>query len=119
MARPIKELTEKDWQQLEKLCALHCTGEECAGVLGMDYDTLNKRIKETHGVGFSDYFTQKSSHGKASLRRRQFEMAQKNAAMAIWLGKQWLGQSEKIETKSEITGSKLVIDLGCNDIQEK
>ena len=28
-----------DYKTLEKLCAIHCTGEECAAILGVDYDT--------------------------------------------------------------------------------
>lgn len=35
--------------------------------------------------------------GRASLRRKQFAMAEKNPAMAIWLGKQYLGQADKKE----------------------
>ena len=31
------------------------------------------------------------------LRRKQWEMAGKNPTMAIWLGKQWLGQTDKVE----------------------
>lgn len=33
--------------------------------------------------------------GFVSLRRKQFAMAEKNPTMAIWLGKQYLGQSDK------------------------
>ena len=32
-----------------------------------------------------------------SLRRLQFRMAEKSPAMAIWLGKQYLGQTDKID----------------------
>jgi hypothetical protein len=60
----------------------------------MDYDTLNARVKENFGIPFSDYFKRKSGAGKASLRRTQFELAKKSAAMSIWLGKQYLGQKE-------------------------
>lgn len=79
---------------VDKLCAIQCTGEEIASVLGVNYDTLNLRIKETYSQSFSDYFKSKSGAGKASLRRTQFELAKKNAAMCIWLGKQYLGQRE-------------------------
>lgn len=95
--RPRKEISKADWEKLDQMAAIHCTGEEMAGVLGMSYDTLELRVKETHGVSFSDWFAEKSSSGKMSLRRKQFTMAQKNAAMAIWLGKQWLGQKDSQE----------------------
>jgi hypothetical protein len=35
--------------------------------------------------------------GKARLRRTQFKLAETNVAMAIWLGKQLLGQRDRIE----------------------
>jgi hypothetical protein len=34
-----------------------------------------------------------------SLRRYQFDLAKKSAVMAIWLGKQYLGQTEKQEVQ--------------------
>ena len=39
--------------------------------------------------------------GKASLRRTQFRMAETSAAMAIWLGKQYLGQKDKSELSGD------------------
>ena len=33
-----------------------------------------------------------------SLRRNQFKLSETNVTMAIFLGKQYLGQSDKIET---------------------
>ena len=34
-----------------------------------------------------------------SLRRTQFKLAEKNPTMAIWLGKQYLGQRDNIEVE--------------------
>ena len=42
-------------------------------------------------------------NGKVSLRRMQFLQARKSAAMAIWLGKQYLGQRD--HDKIEIGGA--------------
>ena len=83
---------------------LHCTGEECASLLDIDYDNLNKHlIAEGHG-GFTEYFKKHSAGGKMSLRRRQWRKAidDDNTTMQIWLGKQNLGQSDR--SKTEITG---------------
>lgn len=44
---------------------------------------------------FSDVYKRLSVKGKISLRRYQFQQAEKNVTMAIWLGKQYLGQTEK------------------------
>ena len=87
-----------DMVLVDNLCQIQCTGEEIASVLKVDYDTLNARIKESTGSGFSDYIKVKSKGGKASLRRMQWKGAQEgNATMLVWLGKQYLGQNDKQE----------------------
>ena len=88
-----------DYPKLEKLCAIHCTGEECASILGVDYDTLNSHLKKDGHGGFSHYFKKHSAAGKMSLRRKQYEKAitEGNVPMLIWLGKQMLGQKDKAE----------------------
>jgi len=94
--RPLKVI---DWETVDKLCALHCLGEEIAAILKVDYDTLNSACKREKGKGFSDYFKEKSSAGKLSLRRRQYTAAvdEGNTTMLVWLGKQWLHQTDKQE----------------------
>lgn len=91
-----------DFPMVEKLCAIQCTGDEIASVLGINYDTLFNRIKQEYGITFSEYFKKHSGAGKASLRRTQFELAKKSAAMCIWLGKQYLGQREPDFTYKEV-----------------
>ena len=87
-----------DYQKLDAMCAIHCTGEECAAILNIDYDTLNAALERDGNVGFSDYFAIKSAGGKMSLRRKQYDQAMTgNSTMLIWLGKQWLEQSDKRE----------------------
>lgn len=92
------DLTEIDYETLNELCNIHCTGEECAAILKMDYDTLNRRLKEEGHGGFTDYFKRNSSDGRASLRRKQISVAlEGNPTMLIWMGKQQLNQAEKVE----------------------
>ena len=97
MARPRKQI---DWETVDKLCAIQCTGNEIAAFVSVDYDTLNAAAKRDHGMGFSDYFAQKSAPGKISLRRVQFQTAteDRNPTMLIWLGKQMLDQQDKQKT---------------------
>ena len=98
MARPRKNLEEKQYDELKKLVSLHCTGEECAAFFDMDYDTLNRILKDDGHGGFSDYYKKNSSFGKMSLRRSQWKAAESgNVSMLIWLGKQMLGQRDKTE----------------------
>ncbi len=98
--RPAKKI---DYEQLEKLCAMLCTGEECAAMLGMTYETLNNKLKQEGHDGFLEYYKRHSAQGKSSLRRLQWKSANKgNVTMQIWLGKQILGQCDKRST--ELTG---------------
>lgn len=93
MARPPKPI---DQRQFETLCALQCTEVEICNVLGVTVKPLLRWCKQTYGVGFKEIYTEKSAGGRASLRRMQFKSAEAgNVSMQIWLGKQWLNQSEK------------------------
>jgi len=94
MARPRKVI---DWETADKLCAIQCTGDEIAAFLGIHYETLNTACTRDHGMSFPDYFAQKATTGKISLRRAQFQAAteDRNPTMMIWLGKQMLGQNDK------------------------
>lgn len=93
-----KDLTEKDFVQLEKLASIHCTRAEAAHIIGVDDETLQTKIKEKYGVGWSEFFEAFSSNGKVSLRRLQYIQAEKgNVPMLIWLGKNILGQKEQTE----------------------
>ena len=94
MARPHKKIDQK---QFESLCGLQCTLEEICGFFELTDKTLESWCKRTYGCGFSETFRQKRGKGKISLRRAQFRLAEKNANMAIWLGKQYLDQKDKIE----------------------
>lgn len=95
MARPRKEIDQK---QFENLCGLQCTLEEICGWFGITDKTLDSWCKRTYHASFSEVFKQKRGNGKISLRRSQWRLAEKSAAMAIWLGKQYLGQRDQIET---------------------
>lgn len=116
--RPRKTI---NYRTLDGMCRIHCTGEECAAILGIDYDTLNSTLLREKGKSFSDYFAEKSAGGKRSLRRKQWDLAlnEDDKTMLIWLGKQHLGQAEKHELTGKDGGPiirqehKVVPDLSC------
>lgn len=114
MARPRKEIDKK---QFENLCGLQCTREEICGFFEVSEKTLDAWCKRTYKQSFSLVFAQKRGKGKISLRRSQFRLAEKNANMAIWLGKQYLDQKENIDIKAqeEIT---IVDDIPRSDKSE-
>ena len=97
--RPQGTFISIDWPKVDGMCAIQCTGEEIAGVLGIDYDTLQRACKRENEILFADYIQQKRSGGKMSLRRKQYSTAMEgNPTLLIWLGKNWLGQTDKMET---------------------
>ena len=98
MARTGRPRKEIDQKQFENLCGLQCTLEEICGWFDVTDKTLDSWCKRTYHASFSEVFRQKRGAGKISLRRTQWRLAEKSAAMAIWLGKQYLGQRDQIET---------------------
>lgn len=96
-----------DWDRVDKMMAIQCTGEEIAGILAIDYDTLVSHIKKKFRITYSEYFEQKRSAGKMSLRRRQFAMAETVPTMAIWLGKQYLKQTDSSHVDHTSKGDKI------------
>lgn len=100
--RPKKEI---DYALVEKLAHIHCTQEEIAEVLGVHRSTLlrNKR--------FCDIYKKGIQTGKISLRRMQWKTAESgNTGMQIWLGKQYLGQTDKIDSKVDQTSQVTIVD---------
>lgn len=87
-----------DWDQLDKLCQMHCTQEEMAAFLQVTVDTIDSTIKKRYNKSFSEYYNEKAALGKISLRRAQLQKALKgDNTMMIWLGKNYLGQTDKSE----------------------
>lgn len=96
----IKQKQSKINKELfEELCNMQCTETEICNIFHICEDTLNSWCKNEYGQNFSDTYKIYSANGKMSLRRTQFRLAEKSSAMAIFLGKQYLGQTEKIEQK--------------------
>ena len=109
--------TEVDWSKVDALCKWHAPANEIADTLSLidktiSYNTLDRRAAEEHGITFGEYVRQKQSAlCKNRLRELQWQTAANgNAAMQIWLGKQYLGQSDKSESK---------VDLGVKEIEIK
>jgi len=89
--RPPKEINQTEF---EKLCAMQCTQNEVCSWFDVTEKTLNAWCRRTYKMTFSHVFAQKREKGKISLRRTQFQLADSSAAMAIFLGKQYLGQTD-------------------------
>ena len=89
--RPFLTINERGKKMIETLAGYMCTDEEIAHALDVTVDTLtNKRNRAT----FSECKNKGMDRGKVSLRRTQFRLAERNASMAIWLGRNILGQTD-------------------------
>lgn len=107
--RPKKQI---DKDQFEKLCGLQCTLEEFCCYFDCDNKTLEKWCKRTYKQNFSEVFRVKKGNGKISLRRKQFELAMSgNPTMLIWLGRNMLGQTDKIDVALEDKSNGKLADL--------
>lgn len=91
--RPTKEI---DREQFEKLCEIQCKRDEICDFFDVTDKTLTGWCRRTYNMSFAEIFRKKRKKGFVSLRRFQYEEAKNgNTTMLVWLGKQWLGQTEK------------------------
>lgn len=105
--RPRIDFDEKTFYGLLRL---QCTQEEIAGFFDCDVDTIRRyALSLDSELGFTGLLKKYGSEGKISLRRAQYKNAVENmnTTMQVWLGKNWLGQTDK----SEILLPKASIEL--------
>ena len=105
--RPRKEI---DFKIFENLCFLQCTKSEICSALGVDNNTLDRRLKEHYKDDFSNIYKKYSENGKISLRRILHEHAKKNPATAIFLSKNLLGYRDQPEATAEKVDGIILID---------
>lgn len=109
--RPIKLISEQGMAFITKLAGLMCTDEEIAAMMSDEHEqiSVDTLTNDNNKATFTECKEKGQATGKASLRRNQFKLSESNAAMAIFLGKNWLGQSDKIETKTELGGDGNIV----------
>ncbi len=93
--RPKKlEATKKVFEFIEGLASIFCTQKEAAKVFSVRRSTFcaflakHKKARTAWETG--------AGTSRESLRRFQFKLAKTSAAMAIFLGKNYLGQKDGI-----------------------
>lgn len=90
MGRPKKADAVNIVSLIDNLAVIGCTNEEIATITGVSL----ARLKRTYGPAIK----KGRDELRMSLRRRQVMVAEKgNVTMLIWLGKQLLGQKDKVE----------------------
>lgn len=109
--KPMLSLTEDGERYIEKMFGMNCSTEEVAADLGITTSVLlnraNREIVERARIrGHERFLTEIRQQQRNILKRG-------DSRMAIWLGKQYLGQSDKVEasvTVEEKTADTLTWD---------
>lgn len=93
VGRPEKKV---NWEQFDRLASYQCTQEEIAAEMGIDLDTIANHCLKDFGINFSEFWQQKKRLGRVKIRKVQLTLAEQgSAAAAIWLGKQYLNQTDR------------------------
>jgi hypothetical protein len=90
-----------DWDVFDKLCNIFCTLEEISAFFECSEDTIETAVEREKKQKFKEYYRRRCMKGKMSLRRFQYKQAENNPTMAIWLGKQYLGQEDLKKDKEK------------------
>ena len=91
---PGRPKLELDEEQIGRLASIHCSVDEIALIMGCGRDTIYRNYMDVVESG--------RAKGRMGLRRRQWEVANEgNPTLLIWLGKQWLDQSDTKQTDDE------------------
>lgn len=99
-----------DWNQVAYWLEARCSGSQIADILGIHENTLYERCKTDLNLEFVAFKAKNRSKGEQNLRLAQYESAvkDKDRGMQIWLGKQWLGQTDKSQSTIDIPQMKVV-----------
>jgi hypothetical protein len=120
MARPSKNLEDMEfngWDQLDALI-MWASQEYCCEKLGINHDTLQRKIREKWGIGFTEYKYKRKETMRINLLKKQYDVAMAgNVSMLIWLGKNELGQKDKLDTDMKIESNGITITV-LKDEQE-
>ena len=110
--RPKKNI---DQAEFEKLCGMQCTKLEICDWFGLTDKTLERWCKDTYKLGFSEVFKKKRINGKIALRRNLLQMSSSNAAVAIFLAKNWLGMRDKVDVDTETAPTPVTVNIQVED----
>ena len=115
MGRPRIEIDKKTFADL---VGLGCLKDEICWFFRdesgkpISEDTLTRWCKREFGVTFAEFRNQNGLMAmKIKLRRNQLKLSEKNANMAIWLGKQILNQRDNPNDAVNTEPVRIVIDV--------
>lgn len=110
---PVMAKIQVKTREIERLGRLQCTHREAAAFLNIRLHQFNSLLAKDERAKIA--WERGIQMGRISLRRKQMRLAGNNSSMAIFLGKQMLGQRDIVTTEHtgdgggpvEIDASKL------------
>ena len=84
---------------VEELSSLSFSQEDAAKVVGTTTTTFKRRLARDEEL--IEAWERGRARAKTNLRMKQFKLASRSASMAIFLGKNYLGQSNEPKTPEE------------------
>jgi hypothetical protein len=97
IGRPNFEFTPKILDQIKNMASYMCSKAEIGRIIGCSESTINRnpQAQEAYEVGVAN--------AKQAIRKTQFDIATKlnSSIMAMWLGKVYLGQSDKVQNTDD------------------
>ena len=102
-----------DVEILKNLASIGCPTYEIASVMNVSARTLKRN--------FAEIIDQYKERGKASLRKKMFDKAVKkdNTMMQIFLSKNYLGMSDKVQQTNVTEPLPLIIDAKAEEVNGK
>lgn len=92
---------ELNYDQLDALLQFKITKSFCADYMGVSEDAIDRRLKEDHGMNFSEYHALKMQRTAVKLQQKAIESALKgNTTLMIFCLKNLCGWSDKQESTS-------------------
>ena len=114
MARTGRPQKEFDKKAFADLVGFGCSQEEICWFFRdengkpANVDTLSRWCKRTYDMNFQEFKKQNELMPlKIQLRKNQLELSKKSASMAIFLGKNYLGQRDSVEYEDSEALNKL------------
>jgi hypothetical protein len=96
-------------EEVENLSRLNCTMDELAAYFEVDVRTVQLRAQKE--PQFRAAIERGQAMGRLSVRRQQIRLLEQgNPTMAIWLGKQVLGQRDKFDTEVTIKDGDMTLE---------
>jgi len=97
IGRPTFAFTPEVLDKIEKFASIMCTLEEIGDIIGCSHDTIQRNPKAKEAI------KRGVANAKQNIRKTQFDIATKlnSSIMAMWLGKVYLGQTDKIQNTDD------------------